>query len=81
MESAKVKMRKPEPRIYQYTLDQLELEASDAIFIDDLGMNLKHPKAMGMRTIRVRETTLANSIKRRKRKIQTEKYVHVCVVI
>ena len=46
-------MRKPEPRIYHYTLEQLEVEAKDAVFIDDLGMNLKYPKSLGMRTIKV----------------------------
>ena len=46
-------MSKPDPAIYKYTLDKLEVNAEDAIFLDDLGHNLKAAKALGLRTIKV----------------------------
>jgi len=57
--SAHVGMRKPDPRIYEYTLVKLrekvgpDLEADEVLFLDDIGENLKAAKALGMRTIRV----------------------------
>ena len=53
VESATVGLRKPDPRIYQLVLTQLEVEASTAVFLDDLGINLKPARAMGMTTIKV----------------------------
>jgi epoxide hydrolase-like predicted phosphatase len=57
--SAHVGMRKPDPRIYEYTMEKLrekvgpDLEANQVLFLDDIGENLKAAKALGMRTIRV----------------------------
>jgi epoxide hydrolase-like predicted phosphatase len=57
--SAHVGMRKPDPRIYEYTMEKLrekvgpDLEANEVLFLDDIGENLKAAKALGMRTIRV----------------------------
>ncbi len=57
--SAHVGMRKPDPRIYEYTMEKLraeggsDLKAEDVLFLDDIGENLKAAKALGMRTIRV----------------------------
>lgn len=53
IESSKAGVRKPEPRIYEMMLEALALPASACIFLDDLGVNLKPARAMGMRTIRV----------------------------
>jgi putative hydrolase of the HAD superfamily len=53
VESSVVGCRKPEPRFYELALEQLGVDASDAIFLDDLGINLKPARAMGMRTIKV----------------------------
>ncbi|ERF73869.1 hypothetical protein EPUS_05881 [Endocarpon pusillum Z07020] len=57
--SAHVGMRKPDPRIYQYTMEKLrekvgpDLKAEEVLFLDDIGENLKAARALGMRTIRV----------------------------
>jgi epoxide hydrolase-like predicted phosphatase len=57
--SAHVGMRKPDPRIYEYTMKKLrervgpDLKAEEVLFLDDIGENLKAAKALGMRTIRV----------------------------
>lgn len=53
VESCKVRMRKPERRIYEHTLRALNVEPSEAIFLDDLGVNLKAAKELGIRTIKV----------------------------
>ena len=53
VESAVVGVRKPEPRFYELALAQLGVEAQDAIFLDDLGINLKPARQMGMTTIKV----------------------------
>ena len=53
VESAKVGVRKPEPKFYEHACALLEIEPSQAIFLDDLGVNLKPARAMGMATIKV----------------------------
>jgi putative hydrolase of the HAD superfamily len=55
VESSKVGCRKPDPRFYQLACETLEIEPSEAIFLDDLGINLKPARAMGMRTIKVED--------------------------
>jgi putative hydrolase of the HAD superfamily len=53
IESAVVGLRKPDPRIYELVLQKLDVDAADAVFLDDLGINLKPARAMGMTTIKV----------------------------
>ncbi|MEL0091903.1 MAG: HAD-IA family hydrolase, partial [Pseudomonadales bacterium] len=53
VESSELGIRKPDPRIYQHTCNLLGIDPSEALFIDDLGINLKPAKALGMRTIKV----------------------------
>lgn len=53
VESAKVGLRKPDPRIYELVCAQLEVAPTDCVFLDDLGINLKPALAMGMATIKV----------------------------
>jgi putative hydrolase of the HAD superfamily len=53
VESAIVGLRKPDPRIYELALERLEVAPSAAVFLDDLGINLKPARAMGMTTIKV----------------------------
>ena len=53
IESAKAGVRKPDPRIYALMLDHLKVEPGRAIYLDDLGINLKPARAMGMTTIKV----------------------------
>ena len=44
---------KPDPAIYRLACDKLGLAASDCVFLDDLGINLKPARAMGMGTVKV----------------------------
>lgn len=52
-ESYKLNMRKPEARIYQYILKELNIEPQETVFLDDLGMNLKSARKLGINTIKV----------------------------
>jgi acyl-CoA dehydrogenase family protein 10 len=47
--------RKPEISIYQETLRRLEVEASETVFLDDIGSNLKTARDLGMATIKVED--------------------------
>lgn len=53
VESSKVGHRKPEPRFYEIACDLAGVEPVECVFLDDLGVNLKPARAMGMTTIKV----------------------------
>ena len=53
VESSKVGVRKPEPRFYEIACDLLGVQPIECVFLDDLGVNLKPARAMGMTTIKV----------------------------
>ncbi|HWA04727.1 MAG TPA: HAD-IA family hydrolase [Rhizomicrobium sp.] len=53
IESSKVGLRKPDPRIYRMMCDALGVEPQACVYLDDLGGNLKPARAMGMITIKV----------------------------
>jgi putative hydrolase of the HAD superfamily len=53
VESSRVGVRKPDPRFYEMACELLAIEPTAAVFLDDLGVNLKPAKAMGMTTIKV----------------------------
>jgi putative hydrolase of the HAD superfamily len=53
VESSKLGWRKPDPRIYRHACELLGVAPERCIYLDDLGVNLKPARAMGMRTIKV----------------------------
>ena len=53
IESAKIGLRKPDPRIYEMMVETLGVNPKNCIYLDDLGINLKPARAMGMTTIKV----------------------------
>ncbi|WCO65471.1 HAD-IA family hydrolase [Iamia majanohamensis] len=53
IESSVVGVRKPDPAFYERACAELGIDASEAVFLDDLGVNLKPARAMGMTTIKV----------------------------
>ncbi len=53
IESSKVGVRKPDPRIYQMMCDALGVAAADCIYLDDLGINCKPASELGMHAIKV----------------------------
>ena len=53
VESSRVALRKPDPAIYRLVCDELGVAPDEAVFLDDLGVNLRPARAMGMVTIKV----------------------------
>lgn len=53
LESSKEGLRKPDPRFYRLACERLDIAPTEALFLDDLGVNLKSARALGMRTIKV----------------------------
>ena len=52
-ESSKENVRKPDPKFYQLACRRGKVNPNEVIFLDDLGINLKPAKVLGMRTIKV----------------------------
>ncbi|EIM90196.1 HAD-like protein [Stereum hirsutum FP-91666 SS1] len=63
VDSSEIGMRKPETRFYAYCLERNKIAAHEAVFLDDLGQNLKAAKDMGMKTIHVPIGGSLNAIK------------------
>jgi putative hydrolase of the HAD superfamily len=59
IESSRVGVRKPDPRFYEMACDALGVEPAQCVYLDDLGVNLKPAKAMGMTTIKFIEPAAA----------------------
>ncbi len=59
VESSVVGLRKPDPRIYRLVCSELGVEPAEAVFLDDIGRNLKAARALGMATIKVEEPVAA----------------------
>ena len=59
VESSKVGVRKPDPAFYEIACETAGVEPSEAVFLDDLGVNLKPAAAMGMTTIKVVDPDVA----------------------
>jgi len=56
IESSVVGVRKPDERFYLLACEALAIEPAQAVFLDDLGVNLKPARALGMHTIKVTDT-------------------------
>jgi putative hydrolase of the HAD superfamily len=59
IESAKIGLRKPDPRIYRMMVEALGVDPKACIYLDDLGVNLKPARDMGMTTIKVLDASQA----------------------
>ena len=59
IESQAVGLRKPDPRIYQLACRELGVAPAETAFLDDIGLNLKSARALGMHTIKVDEPDAA----------------------
>jgi putative hydrolase of the HAD superfamily len=53
IESAKIGLRKPDARIYRMMTEALGVDPERCVYLDDLGVNLKPARDMGMITIKV----------------------------
>lgn len=54
-ESSVLGLQKPDPRIYEHACRELGIEPGEAVFLDDIGRNLKSARALGMTTVKVDE--------------------------
>ena len=59
IESAKIGLRKPDPKIYHMMVEALAVDPAACVYLDDLGVNLKPARDMGMTTIKVRDAKQA----------------------
>ncbi|HVA03458.1 MAG TPA: HAD-IA family hydrolase [Acidimicrobiales bacterium] len=59
VESSVVGVRKPDERFYLMACEALDVAPRQAVFLDDLGVNLKPARALGMATIKVTDTSSA----------------------
>jgi len=59
IESSRVGVRKPEKAFFEYACEKLSIEPAEAVFLDDLGTNLKPARTMGMHTIKVTDPDIA----------------------
>jgi putative hydrolase of the HAD superfamily len=59
VDSAFVGSRKPEPRIYEVTLERLGAAPEEAVFIDDVELNCEGARHLGITAIRFRSTEQA----------------------
>ena len=53
IESSKVGVRKPDPKIYQMMCELLAVEPASCVYLDDLGINCKPAAQLGMKAIKV----------------------------
>jgi putative hydrolase of the HAD superfamily len=53
IESSKIGVRKPDPRIYQMMCERLDVDPKACVYLDDLGINCKPAAALGMAAIKV----------------------------
>lgn len=53
VESAVVGVRKPDPAFFRMACDALDVAPEACVFLDDLGVNCKGARALGMHTIKV----------------------------
>jgi putative hydrolase of the HAD superfamily len=59
VESSVEGVRKPDPAIYRLACHRLAVTPERCVFLDDLGVNLKPARAMGMTTIKVVDPVVA----------------------
>jgi putative hydrolase of the HAD superfamily len=53
VESSKIGIRKPDPRVYALACEALDVSPDQCVYLDDLGINCKPAAALGMRAIKV----------------------------
>lgn len=54
--SAEVGLRKPDPRIFSLLLQEMDVKATDAVFVDDFITNITGAKAAGLHAVQFKNT-------------------------
>ncbi|MEK6910025.1 MAG: HAD family phosphatase [Candidatus Aenigmatarchaeota archaeon] len=49
--SSKVRLKKPDKKIYEYAIEKLKVKANECLFVDDREKNINGAKKVGMRAI------------------------------
>ena len=57
--SSEAGMRKPDPAIFKVMLEKMDVEAENAVFIDDMPANVEGAKSVGLHAIRFTDTLTA----------------------
>jgi len=57
--SSEQNVRKPDLDFYQLALEEANVRPNEVVFLDDLGINLKPARALGMQTIKVTDASNA----------------------
>ncbi|CAO3614038.1 unnamed protein product [Cunninghamella blakesleeana] len=63
IESRLVGLRKPDPKFYLYACDLLKIQPNEAVFLDDIGINLRAAKDLGINTIQVKMGKSKDAVK------------------
>lgn len=58
IDSCKVHLEKPDPRMYQLVLDKMDLKSDEVIFLDDMDMCIKGAETLGIKSIKVKKQFL-----------------------
>ncbi|KAI8085205.1 HAD-like domain-containing protein [Halteromyces radiatus] len=72
VESTVVGLRKPDPRFYLYACKLLGIEPHEAVFLDDIGGNLRTAKELGMQTIQVKVGRTKEAVKQLEKIVQMD---------
>lgn len=59
VESSRIGVRKPQVEFYEIACERVGVAADEAVFLDDLGVNLKPARELGMTTIKVVDPAVA----------------------
>ena len=59
VESSVVGLSKPDPRFYLHACEVIDVSPDEAVFLDDIGRNLKSARKLGMATIKVGDPRVA----------------------
>ena len=78
VQSCMVGLKKPEQPIFDLILKKLEVEPHEAVFLDDLGRNLKTARLMGMTTIKVC-IFVTNYLRPRPRLLSSNQAIVLCL--
>lgn len=68
-DSSELGMRKPDPEFYLLACHRNGIRPGEAVFLDDIGMNLKAARALGMETIHVPIGGTLNAVKQLEAKL------------
>ncbi|KAG1736721.1 HAD-like domain-containing protein [Suillus lakei] len=68
-DSSELGMRKPDPEFYLLACRRNDIRPGEAVFLDDIGMNLKAAQVLGMETIHVPIGGTLNAVKQLEEKL------------